>query len=681
MHTSIQGNGSDTFNITGSGMGNGSTNDFLGDGTTAIFNLSPVNPLATAVTIAGGAAPESPGDQLNYSGAGAIHVGAPGAGTISQAGFLTVNFVNMDVVATAQFASVPTPSGYVVTAAGDQDYPNEADQFVIATTGAGQFLEITDNGSEGFYGDQSAALQINVNGMGGNDDLTVDSSGALVHLPDGINYDGGTGFNTLHFTQTGGAKQTSDTYSVGPKLGDAQSVIVGPSGTQTVFAQNLTGVTDSVPTSSLLVNGTPADNAITSTKGASAGSGSVGIDNFPAIQYSHKTAFSIDGLGGSDDINGFGAPGSESGAFGMPTTYDLTTSTTAGKPTPRLGPVAVVTGDLTGSGFDDIITVNEKSGNISVLINNGDGTFEQPVVFKSGGLAPRDLVLGNFDNKPGLDLAVTNSGSADVAIFSGNGAGGFGAPTLIKTAADPTAIAAGFINGDNHEDLVVANASLGAITVLLGNGTGGFTPSTSVKAPIKVGGKDPVDVAIADFNGDGKADVVTANYGSGTVSFLEGNGDGSFAAPTHFATGPHPTALAIADINNDGNLDLAVSDGMKNIVSILYGGGNVAAAVQFQPRLQVAVAGSRGSDAIVLGDFNGDGQIDIGLGNVAGGAFTVLLGAGPKTFSQPYQFALGSNPTAGETGSVVDDLNHDGMLDIVVATQKSNDVRVLLHTP
>jgi hypothetical protein len=680
VSTTIQGNGLDTFNIAGSALGDASANHFIGDGSLAIFNISPVSQAGASVSITGGAPLAFPGDQLNYSALGAIQPGAAGAGTITQSGFQNISFTGIDVVTTAAYGIVSAPGGYVLTATGDQAYGNQADQFLIGTDSTGQFLQVSSNGVMGFYGDQGAVFRVNVNALGGNDDLTVDSSGGLTHIAGGIYYDGGAGVNTLHLTQTGGATQTSDTYSVGPNPGDARSVIAGPSGTQSIFAMNLAGVTDVVPASSFIVNGTPAHNFITATKGASAGSGSVSIDNFAPIQYSNKVNLSINGMGGSDVINNFGVPGTNENPFNAANLYDLTTSTSAGKPAPGIGPVAVATGDLTGSGFDDIVTVNEKTGNISVLINNGDGTFKAPIVFKSGGLKPQGLVIGNFDSHPGLDLAVTNSGSADIAIFSGNDAGGFGTPTFIKTAADPTAIVAGFINGDANEDLVVTNSSLGAITVLLGNGTGGFAPTAPIKTPIKVGGKDPVALAVSDFNKDGKADIVTANYGSGNVSFFAGNGLGVFATPTLFAVGPHPTSLAVGDINKDGKLDLAVSDGTKNIVSILYGNGAVAAATQFQPQLRIVVAGFQGSTSVVLDDFNGDGQLDIGLAHTTGGAFSILLGTGSGTFSQPYQIALGSSPIAATTGVVIDDLAGNGMLDIVAATQSSNDVRVLLAT-
>ncbi len=371
----------------------------------------------------------------------------------------------------------------------------------------------------------------------------------------------------------------------------------------------------------------------------------------------------------------FGLPGSNSGAFDAAHIYNVTNSTSGGKPAPGKFPLAVATGDLNGDGFDDMVTANMSTNNFSVFINNQDGTFQNPISFKSGGLSPTDLVLGHFDAVPGLDLAVTNRGSSNVAIFSGNNAGGFGAPTLIKTPSSPTAIAAGLINGDANADLVITNPSLRTVTVLLGTGTGFFTPLTQVKLK----GVAPVDVVIGDFNGDHINDIATANYGSGNVSYLRGFGPGVFLPEQRFAVSPHPTSLAVGDFNNDGKLDLAVSDPTVKAVSLLFGNGAATPATQFQPRLAVAVSGVHASASIVVADFNGDGNMDIGLGNKVGTTFTILLGNGDKTFTQPYEFDLGKESKHPTGGIAVDDLNNDGLIDVIATISVANDVRVLLR--
>ncbi len=188
-----------------------------------------------------------------------------------------------------------------------------------------------------------------------------------------------------------------------------------------------------------------------------------------------------------------------------------------------------------------------------------------------------------------------------------------------------------------------------------------------------------MDIVIADFNGDHHLDVAVANSGSKNVSILDGDGTGALAAAVKFAVGVHPTALAIGDLNGDGILDLAVSNQVSRFVSVLLGTGSTAAA-PFQTQLRIALPGSHSASSIVIGDFNGDGRADLGLGNTLGDSFTILLATGPATYSQPYEFSLGTDIKHSATGGIaVTDLNNDGQLDLIATSTNSNDVRVLLR--
>ena len=164
---------------------------------------------------------------------------------------------------------------------------------------------ITVDGANG----NSGLHQVDVTGGVGNDTLTVDSSNGLAAFPNGINYDGGGGFDKLILTQTGGTTQTSDVYSVGPNPGEGTDVITGTGGTQTVNFQNLTPVLDNVPATTVTINGTPADNAINFTQGPGGGifgantTGLVTIDNQESYEFSQKTNLIINGLAGSDTID------------------------------------------------------------------------------------------------------------------------------------------------------------------------------------------------------------------------------------------------------------------------------------------------------------------------------------------------------------------------------------------
>ncbi len=373
---------------------------------------------------------------------------------------------------------------------------------------------------------------------------------------------------------------------------------------------------------------------------------------------------------------GFGTP-SNSDAFSTAHIYDSLTFKSGGKPAPGKGPTAAATGDLNGDGFADVVVANSKSKNISVLINRKDGTFLDPVNISTGKGSPQDVVLGNFDGDGNLDAVISQPTLGGIAFMKGDGMGGFAAPVFIATPKfKPYALAAGTIDGGATLDIVAVSKATNTVAVILGNGAGVFTPG----APVKTLGKNSIDVVVADFNGDGDLDVATANVSSNNVSFLAGDGTGALGAAVRFATGVQPTSLAVGDLDNDGDLDLAVSNAVSRFVTVLLSNGAAPAATQFAPQLRVAVPGLHQSSAIVVGDFDGDGVADLGLGNRASVNFTVLRGLGAGAYSQPYEFNLGKDPASAVTGGIaLADFNNDGLLDIVATSLVRSDVRVLLH--
>jgi hypothetical protein len=139
-----------------------------------------------------------------------------------------------------------------------------------------------------------------------------------------------------------------------------------------------------------------------------------------------------------------------------------------------------------------------------------------------------------------------------------------------------------------------------AISMPVLAGTPAFTPHNDFAA-----GPAPIDVAVADLNGDGNPDMAVANDGSNTISVLMGDGAGGFAPKIDFTVGAGPHSVAIADLNSDGTLDLAVSNYQSNTVSILLNDGHG----HFGARSDVGTGTAPFS--VAVGDLNGDGRLDL----------------------------------------------------------------------
>ena len=229
----------------------------------------------------------------------------------------------------------------------------------------------------------------------------------------------------------------------------------------------------------------------------------------------------------------------------------------------------------------------------------------------------------------------------------------------------------GDFNGDGAQDLAVANAFSNNVSVLLGNGLGRFTASAG--SPFVVG-NDPFSIAVGDFNGDGVADLVTANANSNDITVLLGNGLGGFtaAAGSPFSVGSAPFSVVVGDFDGDGIQDLATANLNSSNITVLLGnssaGFTAAAGSPFTPGFQ--------SLFLAVGDFNGDGIPDLVAASVYG-YLTVLLGNGTGAFS-----AGVGGPFAGETSQTVSvavgDFNGDGIQDIATANYSRNSVAVLL---
>jgi hypothetical protein len=225
-------------------------------------------------------------------------------------------------------------------------------------------------------------------------------------------------------------------------------------------------------------------------------------------------------------------------------------------------------GDFNGDGWADLAVANDGSHNVSVLLGNGDGTFQEAQNFATGP-RPVSVVGGDFNRDGVQDLAVAYRGSVrpvvpgGVSVLLGNGDGTFQAPLNFAIGSLSTSVAVGDFNGDKVLDLAVADAGSYDILVLLGNGDGTFQAARNFAA-----GNGPYSVAVGDFNRDGRQDLAVAIYPD-NVSVLLGNGDGTFQGAQIFGAGTFPSSVAVGDFNLDGLPDLAVANNRSDDVSVL----------------------------------------------------------------------------------------------------------------
>ena len=323
-------------------------------------------------------------------------------------------------------------------------------------------------------------------------------------------------------------------------------------------------------------------------------------------------------------------------------------------------------GDVNGDGKLDLITANFQSNNVSVLLGNGDGTFLGQQTFATG-FNPSSVTLGDVNGDGKLDIVTGNRGSDNVSVLLGNGDGTFLGQQTFATGARPDSITLGDVNGDGRLDIVTANYRTNNASLLLGNGDGTFQGQQTFATA-----NGPSFVKLGDVNGDGRLDIVTANYGSNNASVLLGNGNGTFQGQQIFATGTRPTSVTLGDVNGDGRLDIVTANSNSTNASVLLGTGGSAITATFSP--QQTFATGTGTSSVALGDVNGDGVLDMITANQTSNSASVLLGNGNGTFQTKVEFATGVKPRFVTLG----DVNDDGRLDIITANRDSNNISVLL---
>jgi len=340
-------------------------------------------------------------------------------------------------------------------------------------------------------------------------------------------------------------------------------------------------------------------------------------------------------------------------SFNAPINYAVPAA--PGQPFPLFPLNDATSGDFNQDHIPDLAIVGlHDSFPISILLGNGDGTFQRFADYPSGG-SNRVIHVADFNEDGHADLAAAGG---PARLFFGNGDGTFLSGATLSMNGQFLAV--GDFNGDGHHDLVGSASGGDGLGLALGNGDGSFRAEVFYN-----NGLHHRDVAVGDFNNDGKEDLVTANLTSDNVSVLLGNGDGTFLTAVNYPGPIHAWTVEVADLNGDQNQDLAIG-GFGVFIMLGNGDGTFGAAISYPGELL--------QTAIGISDLNGDGNRDLSVGCLSCSSAS-MLGNGDGTFQE----LTSLNTFAFQMGIVANtDLNNDGRFDLAVPS--SEGLQVLINS-
>jgi hypothetical protein len=335
----------------------------------------------------------------------------------------------------------------------------------------------------------------------------------------------------------------------------------------------------------------------------------------------------------------------------------------------ELAPAQLAAADLDGDGFIDLAMVNAITSQATLLLNRGDGVLAEQRIF-SVGEGPRAVRAGDLDGDGLPDVAAAMAGPEgpghELLFLRNLGEGRLAAIEEVPVAGDPLAVVSADFNGDGVVDLAAATRTPPGISLLLGLGEGSFSQPQRLSTA-----QEPSSMAAGDLDGNGAPDLAIAVRRTQEAGVLWNRG-GLLRSIEWRRVGGAPVAMEIADLDGDGRLDLITADvaaGLNGQAGLsLYFGG--AASLEAEPA-QIRLGAD--PSAFIIRDLDADGALDVAILHRFSNLLTVTLNRTGRRFAAPLAWTLERQPNA----LAALDIDRDGFAELVTAQQAARTLAIL----